>query len=977
MGDTAVDFFLETLKQLITGSKLHSILDKKHQLESLEEEIKYLRGFLKATEKIRKEYSELMELVMQIRSVVSEAENILDLFVIDSFKLDNPSLDLESVKKEIKDLTAEVKQIYDENMYDINGATVNKLKHSSIGSGGVESIATNKDYEWTVTGDSLDVVKIVTRMRKLCGYAEIISVSLVEKTKSERKMKKVVVQGSCPDERVRQKTMVALSSISGVCSISVKVVKELVVGFEEEVKRVIEKLDEGGQGKPLEIITIIGTGGGGKTTLAREVYHHPFTKHTFQIRAWVDVSQDYDNTMKRDLLICILKLVSPENHQDYEKRSEDKLGEDLHKCLKGRKYLIVMDDIWGIEAWNDMQRSFPRECKGSKVLFTSRLVVQPDSIGCVPHCLALLPKSWSWELLQKKVFGIKNCPLELVEIGKRIAEKCEGLPLAIVTVAGILATEDKTPNVWEEVAKHISSIIAKNQERCMEILELSYNHLPLHLKVCFIYIGAFPEDYEIHVRELMWFWIAEGFIQPSDHGGESLEAIANNYLIDLINRNLVMIARKRSLGEIKACRIHDLLRELCLKKAEEDNFLVKINEDDSLSPSATHKYRRLFIGCKFLPKFSFGPRAQNLHSFLCLCSRNCPCLPGERNMAFIFENFKLLRVLSFNPAECGGGEELAHLVHLRYLACTLRADHWRLAPINYPLNLEILDVQALQNSDHIELPLDIFKMVKLRHIYSRAGIFTYHVSSQGARIGSDHSARLDSLQSLDRICSCDDCRTFLARIPNLRKLGVEANQISLDGVLMIRDLEFLKCLETLKFTMAWYSTHTQNRTFPSGLKLPPTVKRITLHNVQIKWEELSILQTLPSLEVLKLLDKACEGPVWNTSEEGFSRLKYLKLKHLDIKEWNASEDQFPSLVVLVIEGCENLERIPIDFAKLNELCEINLTACSRSVAISALDIRKEQINEKGDDCFLDIRGTDILLGGEDTVDPRFIVDPDV
>ncbi|XP_058192290.1 putative late blight resistance protein homolog R1A-10 [Rhododendron vialii] len=323
---------------------------------------------------------------------------------------------------------------------------------------------------------------------------------------------------------------------SGGSNTSKEEKEKVVVGFEEERKILMEQLHSNGEGGRLEIISIVGPPGGGKTTLAKEVYQDPLTLYAFQILAWVVVSQDYDKNMKRDMLISILKSASQENHGEYEKSSTDMLGEKVHKCLKGRKYLIVLDDIWSIEAWNDIKRSFPNECKGSKVLFTSRqLVVQSNDDGCV-HRLAPLHESCSWELLQKKVFGMKCCPPQLVDIGKQIAKKCEGLPLAIVAIAGILATKDKTLDVWEEVAKHLSSIIAKNQEGCMEILELSYNHLPLHLKACFVYIGGFPEDYQISVRELIWLWIAEGFIQKSERG-KSLEAIAKDYLNDLINRS--------------------------------------------------------------------------------------------------------------------------------------------------------------------------------------------------------------------------------------------------------------------------------------------------------------------------------------------------------------------------------------------------------------------------------------------------------
>ncbi|KAG5523213.1 hypothetical protein RHGRI_035134 [Rhododendron griersonianum] len=168
MGDIAVDIFLETLKQLITNSKLLLIIGEKHQLQSLEMEIKYLREFLKVTEKKRNEHIEVMNLVRQIRDVVFESENTIELFVSRAYKQDRLSgwdkffewfrwdrfwddqddlfLDLESVKKEIKTLKAKVKRMYDENMYDINGTTVKKLKHSFTGTSGSGIIRTYSQY---------------------------------------------------------------------------------------------------------------------------------------------------------------------------------------------------------------------------------------------------------------------------------------------------------------------------------------------------------------------------------------------------------------------------------------------------------------------------------------------------------------------------------------------------------------------------------------------------------------------------------------------------------------------------------------------------------------------------------------------------------------------------------------------------------------------------------------------------------------
>ncbi|KAG5560857.1 hypothetical protein RHGRI_004016 [Rhododendron griersonianum] len=151
MGDTDVDFFLETLKQLIMSSKVESIIKEKHQLESLEDEIKYMRGFLKVTEKKRKEHSEVMNLVRQIKDVVSKAENIIELFEVQAFKAnhvlpnflrhpqDHPFLNLEIVQKVIKTLMTEVKKIYDENMCDINGVVGKKLERSFSESEGLQS----------------------------------------------------------------------------------------------------------------------------------------------------------------------------------------------------------------------------------------------------------------------------------------------------------------------------------------------------------------------------------------------------------------------------------------------------------------------------------------------------------------------------------------------------------------------------------------------------------------------------------------------------------------------------------------------------------------------------------------------------------------------------------------------------------------------------------------------------------------------
>ncbi|KAL2492625.1 Disease resistance RPP13-like protein 4 [Abeliophyllum distichum] len=192
--------------------------------------------------------------------------------------------------------------------------------------------------------------------------------------------------------------------------------------------------------------------------------------------------------------------------------------------------------------------------------------------SCPPlHRMHLLGEELSWKLFCEKVFGEYCCPPELEEIGTKIVQHCKGLPLAIVVIGGLLSKLSRTQHDWRNVAENLSSVITSNDERYSKILSLSYNNLPHHLKGCFLYMGVFPEDSNIRVSTLIKLWIAEGFIKLVKF--KRMEDMAEEYLLDLIERSLVMISKKNSIGKIKACKIHDLLRDLLQSEAEKERFL--------------------------------------------------------------------------------------------------------------------------------------------------------------------------------------------------------------------------------------------------------------------------------------------------------------------------------------------------------------------------------------------------------------------
>lgn len=288
--------------------------------------------------------------------------------------------------------------------------------------------------------------------------------------------------------------------------------EESMVGFQEEAMMIKEQLTGGP--KQLEVISIVGMAGLGKTTLATNLYKDGLIEYHFHIRAWISVSQVYS---KRDLLIRLVSSVVPQI-SGIDQMSNEKLSEKLYKGLKGRRYLIVVDDVWESRAWDDLNCHFPNDSNGSRIMLTSRHAEVALHAKRSYHYRPLrsLAEDESWDLFRKKVFRRETFPLELVEIGKHIVTRCKGLPLAIVVVAGVLANEEKSRERWRQVGEAMNSPMVADQQLWMNTLALSYSHLPNHLKLCFLYFGAFPEDFQVPVWKLIWLWIAEGFVHKTE-----------------------------------------------------------------------------------------------------------------------------------------------------------------------------------------------------------------------------------------------------------------------------------------------------------------------------------------------------------------------------------------------------------------------------------------------------------------------------
>nr|GMD29511.1 putative disease resistance RPP13-like protein 3 [Ipomoea batatas] len=166
---------------------------------------------------------------------------------------------------------------------------------------------------------------------------------------------------------------------------------------------------------------------------------------------------------------------------------DDNIAEKLRKKLLGHRYLIVLDDVWRTEAWDELSRAFPLGGKGSRIILTSREkdVGKYARSGADPYSLRFFTTEESQDLLQLKLSKENVGPPELKEFGRQIAERCGGVPLVVVLVAGILQKKIEEKYLsWNEFLQSLSSHIRGDESRSMDVIALSYKHLPEHLKPC-------------------------------------------------------------------------------------------------------------------------------------------------------------------------------------------------------------------------------------------------------------------------------------------------------------------------------------------------------------------------------------------------------------------------------------------------------------------------------------------------------------
>ncbi|KAK1287295.1 putative disease resistance protein [Acorus calamus] len=689
-----------------------------------------------------------------------------------------------------------------------------------------------------------------------------------------------------------------------------------IIGLDEQVKEIMGQLTDGDRKRCM--ISVFGMPGLGKTTLARKVYIRVKASRHFDCFAWITVSNEYN--LKKLLKVMAEEIMEKNSAKELLESnfSDSRMASELSEYLKKKKYFIVLDDVWKVEFWERMQNIFPDVNNGSSMLITTRFKDVADFV--IPNSPPIQMKFPSaeecLELLVKKagLEDVSSCPAQLLAPAKQIVERCGRLPLALVVSGGILTTRSQIATEWWKVADKITSELSTTEHICMEVLAISYDDLPIHLKNCFLYIGLYSEDYRINASDLFLHWVAEGFIEATKD--ETMEEVAQRYLINLIRRSMVQMVEENYIGGIKFCRLHDLMREFAILKAKEIRFL-------STEPSADA--RRLAIWATAEENETVildQPVSRNLRTLLAFS-------PDSLLFKHLCDGSPKLKVV-----QCLDKDIASHDFGRNHLLRYIFMENSHLQNIQQLSNLQTLLVASIRDEDIRQL-----RNLRYLAVYEECDISANALSEAkdlqtlaGLRAG-EWIRSLPSLTNLRRlsILSCTESHKellagSLIKLKRLVELVLRGN----GGFPSLCTLSSLDHLLGLAIIGTGDSICKLNGPAPKSVEdLPPNLSRLFICGCEPMHYPIEMLGKLPCLRFLQIdeysYDPSNDYEVWHMKHGDFPHLQVLEMNYVKrLQEWIVDKGALPRLCILRVISCHTLKMLPDGLRHVSTLQELSI-----------------------------------------------------
>ncbi|XP_056173649.1 disease resistance protein RPM1-like [Syzygium oleosum] len=735
--------------------------------------------------------------------------------------------------------------------------------------------------------------------------------------------------------------------------------KAELVGIREPTEKLVGWLIGGASTR--EVISVVGMGGLGKTTLVKQIYEDPVVKKHFMIRTWITLSQSPNieellQGMVRQIMRETQAKVSPlEDNMD--RLCQKMIIKDL---LQNARYLIVVDDAWRINDWDAIKHALPNNTYGSRIIITSRnsdlAYTSCGEFRGMVYKMEPLPPEQAWKLFCAKTFQGNSCPPHLEETCRLILRKCEGLPLAIVAISGVLVSKDtRKKDEWDLVRRSLRTEIDCNDKfkALKRVLSLSFNDLPYYLKSCFLHLSVFPRGYLISCGRLIRLWITEGFVDKKE--GMTVEEVAQDYLYELLNRSLIEVAFKPSDGRIQECRIHDFLLDIIISKSSNQGFVETAIEKHDKWPD---KVRRLSIQNSL-------QATQQKRSLSHLRSLYLFGVERSSMDAVLGSEMRLLTVLDLQTASLTRfPAQVAEWCYLRYLS--FRYSKVRTVPYSIG-NLQNLETLDLKHTYVTELPVVILKLRRLRHLL----VYRYaNTAYSWFRYGFKSPEGIGALQSLQKLSYIEAGNERNSSL--MREFG-KLKQLNRLGILKLRkedarelcsSIEKLTKLQAISLTSADENEIIDLQPLTSP---PPFLRRIYLTGrlealprwissldslmvlklrcSQLKDNPLSSLGNLPNLVHLSLR-QAYEGTKLRFKANDFMKIQFLGHGPFDrLKCVEVEKGSMPCIEELTIRNCKQMEKLPSGIEHLEKL-----------KVLKFIDMRDEFVNkfmlDGQDDCYL-------------------------